>query len=220
MACKRSGVRLPLAPPLHQKKLVESGIGRRIFLRRPDLATPQAPRNLSHGLCLLCPRPRFGVRRQRSQVQMSVTRMPENQTAVGANPADDTGKTTVYFDGSCPLCAAEIRHYRSRKGSDALCFVDVSVPEAETGADLTVSSAMRRLHVRLADGHLVSGAAAFAAIWSTLPGFRAIAWLARRPGVLAVLEIGYRAFLPVRPAFSKVAEWLGARPTDADTSKL
>ena len=146
--------------------------------------------------------------------------MPEYQTTVGANPADDASKTTVYFDGSCPLCAAEIRHYRSRQGSDALRFVDVSRPEAETGADLTVSSAMRRLHVRLADGRLVSGAAAFAAIWSTLPGFRAIAWFARRPGVLAVLEIGYRAFLPIRPVISKVAEMLSAKPTDANTSRF
>ncbi|QDM19601.1 DCC1-like thiol-disulfide oxidoreductase family protein [Tardiphaga sp. vice278] len=35
-------------------------------------------------------------------------------------------KTAVYFDGSCPLCRAEIGHYRREDDTGTLAFVDVS----------------------------------------------------------------------------------------------
>ena len=39
-------------------------------------------------------------------------------------------KSTVYFDGSCSLCRAEIGYYRREDQDSALCFVDIS----DTGA--------------------------------------------------------------------------------------
>jgi len=36
---------------------------------------------------------------------------------------------TVYYDGGCPLCKAEISHYRKQEGADNICFRDVSVSE-------------------------------------------------------------------------------------------
>ena len=125
------------------------------------------------------------------------------------NPA---GKTTVYFDGSCPLCTAEIGHYASRHGGDQLSFVDVSQVAADCGPGLEVKEAMQRFHVRLPDGRLESGARAFAVIWETLPGWRWLARIARLPGITPLLEVGYRLFLPVRPSLSKLASRLGARP--------
>ncbi len=125
----------------------------------------------------------------------------------------DAGLLTVYYDGSCPLCSAEIGHYAGLRGSERLCFVDVSAPGADAGPDLSKDEALRRFHVRRADGRLLSGAQAFTAVWAVLPAWRSAAWLARLPGAPALLDGAYRAFLPVRPLLSRIAAALGARPS-------
>ena len=109
---------------------------------------------------------------------------------------------TIYFDGSCTLCSAEISYYASRVGGNELGFVDVSTDKSEIGDDLTSYAAMRRFHVRKSDGSLISGARAFVEVWDTLPGWRWAARLAKIPGVILVLEVAYRAFLPIRPFIS------------------
>lgn len=113
-------------------------------------------------------------------------------------------KSTMYFDGSCPLCRAEIGYYRGKDQDGALCFVDLSTPGAAVPDGVTKQRAMARFHVRASDGRIVSGTAAFVAVWDRLPGWRWVARAARLPGALAVLEFGYRLFLPVRPLVSRV----------------
>ena len=116
----------------------------------------------------------------------------------------DRQSLTVYFDGACPLCQAEINHYRKQEGAGAICFVDVSRSEETLAVDLTKQQAMKRFHVRANDGLLLSGAAAFVAVWSTLPRWRLAARLAALPGILRILEAAYRLFLPARPAVSRL----------------
>lgn len=124
---------------------------------------------------------------------------------------------TIYFDGSCPICTAEIGHYASLEGGNQLSFVDVSDQGAELGSDLSSDDAMRRFHVRLPDGTLLSGARAFAEVWKSLPGWRWAARASTIPGVIPVLEVGYRVFLTTRPVVSKLAKWFGA-PTASSSS--
>ncbi len=121
------------------------------------------------------------------------------------------GAAVVYFDGSCPLCTLEIGHYRAQAEGTGLTFVDVADPDNLPGDDLSQSDAMARFHVRRPDGTLLSGARAFVAVWETLPRWRWAARVARLPGVVPLMELGYRAFLPVRPLLSGLAERLGAR---------
>ena len=138
---------------------------------------------------------------------IAIRSIPENSIA---DKAFDKGPT-IYFDGSCALCSIEIDHYASRVGGDKLGFIDVSRNDARLGADLTSDTAMRRFHVRRSDGSLVSGARAFVEVWDTLPGWQWAARVARIRGVLPVLEVGYRAFLPIRPFISKAVGRLSAR---------
>ena len=110
----------------------------------------------------------------------------------------DSIKSTVYFDGSCPLCQAEVGHYRNEDHAGVLCFVDVSDPDALLPDGLTRRQAMERFHVRAGNGALLSGAAAFVEVWALLPRWRWAARAAALPGVMRLLEISYQLFLPAR----------------------
>jgi predicted DCC family thiol-disulfide oxidoreductase YuxK len=126
-------------------------------------------------------------------------------------PAPAPATSTVYFDGSCPLCQAEIGYYRRADQAGAICFVDVSEAGAVTPEGVTQQGAMARFHVRAADGQVLSGAAGFVEVWKRLPQWRWAARVAALPGMLAALELGYRAFLPVRPYLSRLAGRLQRR---------
>lgn len=88
----------------------------------------------------------------------------------------DKAPATVFFDGACPLCQAEIGLYRRQDRAGSLYFVDVSQTAEGLPAHLTQHQAMARFHVLSHDGRLLSGAAAFVGIWALLPGWR---WAAR-----------------------------------------
>jgi predicted DCC family thiol-disulfide oxidoreductase YuxK len=103
---------------------------------------------------------------------------------------------TVYYDGACPVCRREIGFYQKRTGR-AVSYCDVAA-EVCPAPDLRREDALERFHVRLASGVLVSGAAAFLALWRETPGFRrAAAILSPRP-VVALLDSAYGGFLRLR----------------------
>lgn len=146
--------------------------------------------------------------------------MPQHMPQIETEIRPENERTTVYYDGSCPLCTAEIGHYASCTGAESLRFVDVSENEAELGDGLNTQQAMRRFHVRLADGTLVSGVRAFSAVWKILPRWQWAARFTQIPGATAVLEVAYRGFLPLRPFLSRLAVWFGAKPANNRASGL
>lgn len=115
------------------------------------------------------------------------------------NPEPDSNAPTLYYDGACPVCAKEVSMYQRQKGACAVRWVDVArCSPQELGADLHRAQALQRLHFRLADGRLVHGVEAFAALWQTLPRW---AWAGRLIGsrpMLFLLEPAYRGFLVLR----------------------
>ncbi len=124
-----------------------------------------------------------------------VTAKAENLPATS-----EGGALTVYFDGSCPLCAREIAFYRRRCAGAAANWVDVSYESpAALGAGLTRDRALERFHVRRADGTLCSGADAFTELWAEVPGMAWLGRLGRNPIVGWVLQLCYSVFLPLRP---------------------
>jgi predicted DCC family thiol-disulfide oxidoreductase YuxK len=114
----------------------------------------------------------------------------------------DSPELTVYYDGACPLCRAEISHYRRCEGAERVAFVDVAMQEPGNG--LSRAEALARFHVRAPDGALVSGAAAFGRLWRSLPGWRWLGRLIETPLLLPWAEVAYRASLPLRPRLARL----------------
>ena len=116
----------------------------------------------------------------------------------------NSGKATVFFDGACPLCQMEIEHYRRLKGADQIDFVDAAACAQQVSYDLSRQTALTRFHMRTRDGELLSGAKAFVELWRYFPRWRWLATLARVPGMMLLLELGYRLTLRLRPALVRL----------------
>ena len=106
-------------------------------------------------------------------------------------------KTTAFYDGECPVCRMEVRHYQ-RIGGDAVEWVDVCTLD---DAALAIASdgksrqdLLGAMHVRDGDQWQI-GVAAFPALWAKMPGWRHFTWLFKVPGVTSIAELSYRGFL-------------------------
>ena len=108
----------------------------------------------------------------------------------------------VWFDGSCPLCRREIAWMRRLDRAGAICFVDAA--DDRSTCPLDRADLLARFHAR-EDGVLLSGAAAFAAMWRAIPLLRPLGLVARSRPILALLERGYRQFLRLRPRLQRMA---------------
>ena len=109
---------------------------------------------------------------------------------------------TVWHDGDCPLCRAEIALMRRLDTRGAIRFVDAAKSSADA-CPIDRRALLARFHAS-EDGKLLSGAAAFAAMWRAIPLLRPVGLLARSPTVLRVLETAYLGFLHVRPGLQRL----------------
>ncbi|WP_010186560.1 thiol-disulfide oxidoreductase DCC family protein [Sphingomonas sp. PAMC 26605] len=113
---------------------------------------------------------------------------------------------TVWYDGGCPLCAREIAWLRRLDRARRIDFVDVAAG-APASCPIDRADLLARFHAR-ENGALLSGAAAFAAMWRAIPLLRPLGLIARNRGVLAGFEAGYRLFLRIRPRLQRlVLRW-------------
>jgi predicted DCC family thiol-disulfide oxidoreductase YuxK len=108
---------------------------------------------------------------------------------------------TVWHDGQCPLCAREIALMRRLDRAGRIHFVDAAAPDATCPLDRTAMLA--RFHAQ-ENGVMLSGAAAFAAMWRAIPLLRPLGLAARWRPTERLLEAIYRRFLRWRPALQRM----------------
>ena len=114
---------------------------------------------------------------------------------------------TVWHDGNCPLCRREIALMRRLDRGGRITFVDATGPEA---CPLDRTLLLTQFHA-MEDGRMLSGAAAFGAMWRAIPLLRPIGLLARYSPVLALLDRAYWRFLIVRPRLQRWLRWREVR---------
>ena len=85
----------------------------------------------------------------------------------------------------------------------AIRFVDLSSP-ATADCPEDRRALLQRFHA-MEYGRILSGAAAFAAMWRAIPLLRPLGMAARSPWALRLLERCYARFLQIRPALQRLA---------------
>ncbi|MCX7675781.1 MAG: DUF393 domain-containing protein [Alteraurantiacibacter sp.] len=110
------------------------------------------------------------------------------------NPAH---RLIVWYDEACPLCRREIALMRRLDRRGAIDFISIQADAGEN-CPLSREELLARLHA-LEHDRVLSGAAAFAAMWRAIPLLRPLGLAARWQPVLGLLEWLYLRFLKIRP---------------------
>ena len=122
---------------------------------------------------------------------------------------------TLYYDGSCPICAAEMRTLRAWNTDARLGFVDIAAPDfdpAPLGVDL--AALYRDIHGTTGDGAVLVGIDTLLAAYD-LAGplwVRWLIWPLRLRIARPVMMRAYRWFARNRYTISRR---LGLRPPPA-----
>lgn len=104
-------------------------------------------------------------------------------------------RTTVFYDGGCPLCRREISHYKKLDRDRNISWVDITTePATLDNFGLNSRAAMSRFHVLDTRGRWQTGAWGFAEVWSELPGYRWVEKIVRVSRTLPLLDRLYSKF--------------------------
>jgi predicted DCC family thiol-disulfide oxidoreductase YuxK len=118
-------------------------------------------------------------------------------------------RITVWFDGGCVLCRSEIALYRKLdEARGRIAFVDLAGDLESGSCPVDRADLLARFHARDEAGALVSGAAAFGALWRHVTPFQPLGHLMRLGFIERAAEWAYRRFLVVRP---RLQAWLARR---------
>ena len=124
------------------------------------------------------------------------------------NPMQNTTATaapelTMYYDGQCPLCVAEVEFLQSRNRLGQLAFVDVTQTGFEAaGHNISCEAAMAQIHGRTADVQVLVGVPVFASAYK-LANLPVLAWLLSRRWLMPLLQPAYVLFAKHRQTISK-----------------
>lgn len=108
---------------------------------------------------------------------------------------------TVWYDQSCPLCRREIAAMRWLDRAKRIEFIDVSA--ANSACPLDRAAMLARFHA-MENGKILSGAAAFAAMWRAIPILWPLGMASKLPVFERLLEWGYFHFLKIRPRLQRL----------------
>lgn len=130
---------------------------------------------------------------------------------------------TLYYDGQCSLCLAEVHLLTARNERGLLNFVDINDKDfADANHPVSRAAAEARMHGRLGSGRLLSGVPVFAEAYRRADlGF--LVWLLSRSWTRPILGFTYDWFARHRHAISRligppllrlVRRWNAARKAD------
>ena len=113
-------------------------------------------------------------------------------------------KLTLFYDGACPLCQAEILFLSSRNQQKLLDFVDVNSDQFNANTvGVSCEQALAAMYGQYADGSLIQGAAVFPEAYRRA-NLMFMAWLFSRESLQPLLRLSYQIFAKYRHSISRV----------------
>lgn len=109
----------------------------------------------------------------------------------------------IWYDGACPLCTREMALMRRLDWRGAIEFHDIAAPDTVCPIDRL--ELLARFHAS-ENGMMLSGTAAFAAMWRAIPLLKPLGWAARNRIILGLLERLYNRFLVLRPRLQRALQ--------------
>ncbi len=113
-------------------------------------------------------------------------------------------KLTMYYDGLCPLCQAEILFLSRRNEANLLSFVDINSSHySAREVGVSCQQALDYIYAQYDDGELINGVDVFSAAYerANLP---TLAWLFSRSSLRPILTWGYQFFAKNRHIISSI----------------
>jgi len=113
-------------------------------------------------------------------------------------------KLTLFYDGACPLCQAEIFFLSGRNESQLLDFVDVNSEQFDPlKVGVSCEAALAAMYGQFANGKLIQGVSVFPEAYkrANLPR---LAWLFSRKSLQPILKLAYLFFAKNRHAISSL----------------
>jgi len=116
----------------------------------------------------------------------------------------DLDKLTLFYDGACPLCQAEILFLSGRNQAKLLDFIDInSVQFDPQKVGVSCEAALAAMYGQFASGKLIHGISVFPEAYrrAHLPR---MAWFFSRKSLQPFLSLAYLLFAKNRHAISRL----------------
>jgi hypothetical protein len=113
-------------------------------------------------------------------------------------------KLTLFYDGTCPLCQAEILFLSRRNQAGLLDFVDINSERFDSAKiGISCDQALAAMYGQYDNGVLIQGVTVFPEAYrrADLPF---LAWIFSRESLQGILQAAYRFFAKNRHAFSRL----------------
>ena len=113
-------------------------------------------------------------------------------------------KLTLFYDGACPLCQAEIIFLSGRNQANLLGFVDINSAQFDPHkVGVSCEAALAAMYGQFASGKLIQGVAVFPEAYrrANLPR---LAWVFSRKSLQPFLKLAYMFFAKNRHAISRL----------------
>ena len=113
-------------------------------------------------------------------------------------------KLTLFYDGACPLCQAEILFLSRRNQAGLLDFVDINSERFDSAKiGISCDQALAAMYGQYDSGALIQGVDVFSEAYRRAD-LTFLAWVFSRKSLQAIWQMAYRFFAKNRHAISRL----------------